>query len=223
MAEIHLVRHGQASFGAADYDCLSPLGEQQAAWLGDYYARRGVVFERVVCGTLRRHHQTAQAICGELPQGPAVETLPGLDEFDFQALLAAAGVTRERVAASDPDLKRGFYRHLKQALTAWSRDELPGPLPETWAAFQQRVAAALAELRAQGAARTLVVSSGGPIGAAVAQILDAPAHSAIELNLQIRNTSVTECFTNAHALRLVSFNALPHLDPADRRHAITYA
>ena len=39
MAELYLVRHGQASFGAADYDRLSERGEQQSVWLGEYFAR----------------------------------------------------------------------------------------------------------------------------------------------------------------------------------------
>ncbi|NDB25614.1 MAG: histidine phosphatase family protein, partial [Gammaproteobacteria bacterium] len=39
MSTIHLIRHGQASFGAADYDRLSSLGEQQVEHLRDHYAR----------------------------------------------------------------------------------------------------------------------------------------------------------------------------------------
>ncbi len=39
MSHITPIRHGQANTGArteADYDRLSPLGHQQAAWLGDH-------------------------------------------------------------------------------------------------------------------------------------------------------------------------------------------
>ncbi|MFP3608465.1 histidine phosphatase family protein, partial [Paraburkholderia sp. SIMBA_053] len=38
MAELYLVRHGQASLGADDYDQLSDAGEQQGIWLGEYFA-----------------------------------------------------------------------------------------------------------------------------------------------------------------------------------------
>ena len=40
MSVLTLVRHGQASFFAADYDRLSPAGEGQARHLGDYWARQ---------------------------------------------------------------------------------------------------------------------------------------------------------------------------------------
>ena len=38
---IHLVRHGQASFGTDDYDRLSDLGRMQATLAGRELARRG--------------------------------------------------------------------------------------------------------------------------------------------------------------------------------------
>ena len=41
LAELTLVRHGQASFGAANYDQLSDLGMQQSRWLGEYFAAIG--------------------------------------------------------------------------------------------------------------------------------------------------------------------------------------
>ena len=37
MGTLYLVRHGQASFGADDYDNLSPLGHQQSQRLGVYF------------------------------------------------------------------------------------------------------------------------------------------------------------------------------------------
>jgi broad specificity phosphatase PhoE len=38
MGNLYLVRHGQASFGAADYDQLSELGQRQSVRLGEYFA-----------------------------------------------------------------------------------------------------------------------------------------------------------------------------------------
>jgi phosphohistidine phosphatase SixA len=62
VAELFLVRHAQASFGTDDYDRLSDLGHQQSRWLGDYFAQRGLVFDRVVTGTLRRHRETLSGL-----------------------------------------------------------------------------------------------------------------------------------------------------------------
>ena len=62
MGRLLLVRHGQASFGAADYDCLSELGHRQCVRLGQYLRERGARFEAVVTGTLKRHAQSWQGI-----------------------------------------------------------------------------------------------------------------------------------------------------------------
>jgi broad specificity phosphatase PhoE len=69
----------------------------------------------------------------------------------------------------------------------------------------------------------LIVSSGGPICTAVAQVLAAPPDTAAELNLRLRNSALSELqFTPArHAL--LSFNTLPHLQQPDRQAWITYA
>ncbi|NER60017.1 histidine phosphatase family protein, partial [Pseudomonas sp. MAFF212428] len=58
MGSIFLIRHGQASFGADDYDVLSPTGIAQSEALGDYLARLGLRLDRCVAGTLRRQQDT---------------------------------------------------------------------------------------------------------------------------------------------------------------------
>ena len=59
MSSLTLVRHGQASFFADEYDQLSALGETQACLLGDYWARRGHAFDEVYTGPRARQHRTA--------------------------------------------------------------------------------------------------------------------------------------------------------------------
>ena len=54
-------------------------------------------------------------------------------------------------------------------------------------------------------------------------VLRTPPETTIELNLRIRNTSVTEFAFTPKRHMLVSFNALPHLDAPDLRGWITYA
>jgi broad specificity phosphatase PhoE len=41
MGTLYLVRHGQASFGADDYDQLSELGRRQSVRLGEYLRGKG--------------------------------------------------------------------------------------------------------------------------------------------------------------------------------------
>ena len=45
MGTLYLVRHGQASFGADNYDQLSPMGHRQALRLGEFWRERGMVFD----------------------------------------------------------------------------------------------------------------------------------------------------------------------------------
>jgi broad specificity phosphatase PhoE len=73
-----------------------------------------------------------------------------------------------------------------------------------------------------GGKRVLVVSSGGPIAVIAQQVPQAPAAAAIALNMQIRNSSVSQYVFNENAMSLVSFNALPHLERAERRELVTY-
>jgi broad specificity phosphatase PhoE len=69
----------------------------------------------------------------------------------------------------------------------------------------------------------LVVTSGGVIGRLVAATLGADAEAAIQLNLQTRNTGITEMVRGRSAQRVVSFNAIPHLEHPDRAHAVTHS
>lgn len=77
MGNLYLVRHGQASFGAADYDQLSPLGHQQSVRLGAYFQQQGLLFDAVLCGTLRRHQQTWAGICEGMQASLGAAALQG--------------------------------------------------------------------------------------------------------------------------------------------------
>src|SRR5471032_960728 len=89
MGTLYLVRHGQASFGAADYDNLSELGHRQAVRLGEYWRERGIVFDAVITGTLKRHRQTWEGIAkGQGLTRDDVLPWPGLNEYDSEAVIA---------------------------------------------------------------------------------------------------------------------------------------
>ena len=70
MGTLYLVRHGQASFGAANYDQLSELGQRQCAQLGAWMQARGKVFEGALRGTLARQRQSLEAMATALPGLP---------------------------------------------------------------------------------------------------------------------------------------------------------
>ena len=103
MGHLYLVRHAQASFGADDYDQLSPLGMKQSQRLGEYLHGKGLKFDAVYTGTLRRHGQTLQGISEGMQWTPEdVQRLPGLNEYDSEAVLAMVRETRRQLEAESP-------------------------------------------------------------------------------------------------------------------------
>jgi len=223
MGTLYLVRHGQASLGAADYDQLSDLGLRQSVHLGDYFAGQGLHFDALIAGTLRRHTQTLAGILQGM--GHQADHLPwaGLNEYDSEAVIAAIH-PQPLVKPDTPELVRQHFRLLRDGLAAWmAGDTQPAGMP-AYRDFVAGVTGALDHVRAQHYGRTvLVVTSGGPISTAVGQVLGTSPATTIELNLRLRNTSVTEFAFNPKRLSLVTFNTLPHLDAPGLRDAITYA
>jgi broad specificity phosphatase PhoE len=160
--------------------------------------------------------------------GPQVELAQdaGLNEYDFQALFAALGEEGSPLGLSAglsaSTSKKDFYKGLRQVLQLWTEDRLPGQVPETWRQFQTRVERARIDIQRAGGKRVLMVSSGGPIAVTAQQVLQAPAATAIALNMQIRNSSVCQYVFNDAAMSLVSFNSVPHLEHAERHEFVTY-
>lgn len=218
-----MVRHGQASFGSDNYDQLSELGWRQARWLGQHFAEDGATFDRILCGDLQRHRETATGICEGL--GVAADSLeisPQLNEFDFLSVMQAYGERNPESAPSKETVRADYYRFLKKAMHAWANDEVVGA--ESWAEFEQRVEEALGLIGNQPKGhKTLVVSSGGAIAMMVRQILGAPAHTVTELNMQIKNTAVSRFFAGRSGIGLHSFNHVPHLESRERQKFITYS
>jgi broad specificity phosphatase PhoE len=223
MGSLYLVRHGQASFGAADYDQLSATGLAQCRHLGAYWRERGQRFDAVFTGTLRRHAQSLAGIVEGLGADLPAVALPGLNEYDSEAVVRA--IHPEPLAApTDAEGVKQHFRLLRVGLLAWMRGETAPVGMPTHAAFAAGVADALARVLALGVGKqVLIVSSGGPIATAVSQVLATPPATFVELNLRIRNSAVTEFAFNPKRHHLVTFNTLPHLDMAQSRALITHA
>ncbi len=223
MGSLYLVRHGQASFGAADYDQLSAKGHQQCRHLGAYWRERGQRFDAVFTGTLRRHAQSLAGIVEGYGEDLPAIALPGLNEYDSEAVVRAVH-PGPIDPPTNPEAVKQHFRLLRQGLLAWMNGEtLPVGMP-SHADFAAGVADALNRVLALGVGKqVLVVSSGGPISTAVAQVLSAPAETCVELNLRIRNSAVTEFAFNPKRHHLVTFNTLPHLDTAETRALATHA
>ena len=220
MAELVLVRHAQASFGAVDYDRLSELGWRQARWLGEYFRQRGASFDLVVRGSLRRHAETLAGVAQGMGKPVDAGEDARLNEYDSHALLSAHMKGRPIPQGGD---RREHFRTLREAMYAWTDGTLAGAVHEPFSEFRGRVLAALGEIRSGTAQRALVVSSGGPIATILAEVLGMPLRGVVDLNLQTRNTGITELQAGASRIQCVSFNNVPHLDRPDRVGALTYS
>jgi len=222
MGTLTFVRHGQASFGTADYDRLSETGTRQCEALGRYWAERGRRFDAVVTGTLKRHAQSLEAIAAALPGLPEARADAALNEYDAEAIVRAVAGGRTVLTTPDGD-RREHFRLLREGLDKWMRGEIEVPGLADWARFSGGVAAVLEALRASGAADVLIVSSGGPIAAAIAHVLGAPPSAVVALNLQMRNSALSEVTFSPSRHWLVSYNTLPHLDHPERSGWITFS
>ena len=223
MAQLYLVRHGQASFGADDYDKLSELGIKQSELLGKYFAEREVQFDAIITGSMLRHKETASGI----QKGMRSRLEPQVDarwnEFDFTSVVGAYISLHPGQKPADDAPRAVFYRLLKSAMFAWSRGELSSTLPETWDDFTGRVQKAVDDICASPYKKVLVASSGGAIAITMMNMLDLSVDRAVNFNLQIKNTSVNHFFFNKDGIQLSSFNNVGHLDSPELTDLITYS
>ena len=223
MGTLYLVRHGQASFGADDYDVLSPRGHEQAVRLGEYWRGRGMAFDAVMTGTLRRHTETLQGIAQGLQTMPEVTRWPGLNEYDSHALISA--IHPQPLGPADtPERYRAHFRILCDALAQWMAGVISPQGMPSWNEFSAGVRGALDHVRQHHAGQNvLLVSSGGPISTAVGEVLGTAPEVTIALNMRIRNSAVTEFSVSPRRLMLQTFNTLPHLSGAEHAQWITHA
>ena len=221
---LHLVRHGQASFGAADYDQLSDLGWRQSRRLGEYWKAQQRGFDQVVTGTLRRHLQTWEGIAqgmGLDVKGMPVHHTPSLNEYDSEAVIAT--VHPEPLGkAHTPELYKQHFKMLREGLRLWMLGQAQPKGMPSYVDFKKGIAEVLQQISQGSAKRVLVVSSGGPIATAVGHVLSTPAETTIELNFHIRNSAVSELTFNPKGHRLVCYNTLNHLDGAAYKDWVTF-
>ena len=211
MSRILLVRHGQASWGAEDYDQLSSLGESQARTLGAALAAQGVTPAVLFSGAMKRHQQTALGVCEGAGWELPVTTDEGWNEFDHLQVLARHPAPEGVDIMADP---RTFQTWFEAATLRWTGGE-HDDYDESFAHFCERVGAALDRaigvLDPRGTA--VVFTSGGPIAWAAATRLDGGAHLWLRLNQVTINASVTSFVVGSRGATLLAFNEHTHLSP----------
>lgn len=233
MTCIYLIRHGQASFGKDDYDCLSSLGEQQAIHLGADFQRRGIIFDKVFRGSMLRHQQTAERCLHAMGANESIVENIIVDshwnEYDHQDILAQlhpdyatpAGVKRHLVQHSDPNT--ALHTLIEQAFSQWMNNKSALQYTESWVTYQQRIKRALQTVIEQidGAKHVAVFSSGGPIALLSQMLMNIPAENLMALNWTLVNAGVTKIIYTNNGQRLSSLNEHSAFE-GKNRHLITY-
>lgn len=233
MGQLILVRHGQASFFAANYDKLSPLGIEQAKSLGKFWVDHGIEFDAIFTGPKERQRHTAELVSESYSQAglpfPEIVEIPGLDEHAADELLKA---NKESLAQSDPqigeliraldaakssrDKQRSFQLAFEAVVSRWIKGEIEADGIEPWLDFQKRVQASIQEIVAVPGRgkRVAGFSSVGPITIALQHALQCDDKIALDAGWRVKNCSLTSFLFSGERFTLDSFNGLPHIPEA---------
>lgn len=222
MGAIYLLRHGQASFGANNYDQLSAMGHQQARVLGEALRARGVTPDRLVSGTMQRHQETAAGALAGLALDAATPLAlhAGVNEFDHENVIEVAepryadkvAMMAEMAATGDP--RRAFQKFFQDAVSRWVGGNHDDEYAEPWSVFKLRVVAALDEIVRQTPPKgtTLVFTSGGTISVVCAHLLGLNDAQAFTINWTLANAGITKVVAGRDGLHLVSVNEHAHVE-----------
>lgn len=230
MASLYLVRHGQASFGSANYDSLSTLGHMQCRLLGDWWRQRHWKVLPLVSGPMQRHLQSMRAFQeGFAEAGDIAEhrVLPQLAEFDHENVLRVyrpefsdmAAIAHYLVSTGNP--RRAFQQIFTEAVERWHDGRFDADYNESWPKFRDRVVHGFGELRAEGKDQ-LVFTSGGVISVILQQVLGINDARSFALNAVIANSSLTRILFKDEEISLSTFNNTAHLDIHNAPELISY-
>ena len=235
MGSIYLIRHGQASFGADDYDVLSDTGVRQAQILGEHLASLGLRFDRCVAGDLRRQRHTAEAVMGRLNEAgidtPTLEIDSAFNEFEADAVIRAhlpdlleIEPQALHILRNAADHRAEFQRLFSTVIARWVSGDHDKDGLVSWAEFLDTVHGGLKRLleSASGKDNIGVFTSGGTITALLHLITRMPAQQAFELNWQIVNTSLNQLKFRGREVSLASFNGHAHLQLLKAPELITF-
>lgn len=221
MAELYLIRHAQASFGADNYDLLSDLGHVQSSLLGQYFAQLHNSFDCVITGDMLRHKQTAKGLTDATSVGN-VKTDAAWNEFDFDSIVSFYLKMYPEQKPGESAPRSDWYKVLRNAMIAWSNNQIDNPT-ETWDAFTTRVNEGSQRILQSDYKHLALVTSGGAMAIFMMHLFNLPVEQAIGLNLQIKNTSVSKFYFNKKGFQLHSFNDVPHLNTSQHLSKITYS
>lgn len=226
MSTLYLIRHGQASFMAADYDVLSDRGIEQSRHLGRHFAVTEEPLNAVYSGPRKRQLDTAHHMIEAAHEaGRAYPKAVVLDELDEYPAFEIMKQTLPRLVEEDPQVReavadanafksqRVFQQVFEKVIARWAEGTLNAEGLESYASFCERVNRGLERvMESEGRGRTVaIVTSGGPISISLRTALGLSEATAMRMAWVVANASVTEYRWREKELTLTAFNGVPHL------------
>ncbi|MEL6988312.1 MAG: histidine phosphatase family protein [Bacteroidota bacterium] len=223
MSEFILIRHGQASFGKANYDQLSDLGKKQCYKLGIHLATTLNKVDKVYIGELQRHRESAEAILeGFNSQGkslPEFIKTKNLNEHHGPRVVrkyfdqlkeedSPEGAYARAFDPSDPVQMNKYFRFFNDITSRWAEGEIDVPEIESWQIFRSKTKKALSQIMENdnGGEHILVVTSGGPVASLCGEALSITEGKIMGLAQLIINASFSRVLRSNDRLSLRSFN-----------------
>ncbi len=226
MATIYLIRHGQASFGAEDYDKLSELGCRQATVVGQYLRDSGVHFDAVYSGDLSRQRETARLAIASQPGEVPHYIDPRFNEIQNDAQLKClmpevvkVNPTIEALVEKGLSSSKDYQKVIDAVFNYWVSPACEDPRIQSWAEFSGGARQAIADvIQEQGGGKTVgIFTSGGTLATIVAQVLGLGGEQTYQFYEPILNCSVTQLFYNRSKISLSYFNDCSFLQVLGRQ------
>jgi len=221
MASLYFIRHGQASFGAANYDQLSPLGQRQADLTGQFLHQVGLRIDAAFAGNLSRQQETGQRALAGLGNPCELQTDRRFNEIDndeqVKALLPGLAAQDEKLAAivaGGFKSSKDYQKVIDAVFNAWVSPDCPATDITSWPEFRDGVEAAIRMVMTSvGAGKnTAIFSSGGTIATAVGLILGVQHSGFYQFYEPMMNCSITHMIYSGSRISLSTFNNVGHLE-----------
>lgn len=229
MGAIYLIRHGQASFGRANYDKLSGVGVEQSRTLGYALKKRVPQPYAVFTGRMRRHQETADHCLGVMGVPADITMMAAFDEFDHTEVIKRYKPLYSNQLIMLADLartlnpRRAFQDMFRQAVERWVGGRYDYQYRETWPQFRKRCRDGIEEVigRAGPSKQVLVFTSAGAITAIAQSFLQCPDERALDMNWTMTNAGITKIIYGEKSRYLSTLNEHAHFEG---RHSdlITY-
>ena len=220
MANLLIVRHGQASFGAENYDQLSPLGQRQADLTGEFLRQMGTRFSAAYSGDLSRQRETGQRVLDQLEQAPELIVDSRFNEVQtdeqievmMPLLVERDARFADLVAAMDTDTK-SFQKIIETVFNYWVSPECDVSNIQSWKDYHGGVVSAFEGAMASAASGTdtAIFTSGGTIATIVGHVLKLTSDRVYEFYEPVFNCSITRIIFNSRKCSLSTFNDVGHL------------